>query len=102
VNDIKPVSKPKTAEEVRVQVLAHIRHLSKYWATLLDKTIQDRCDGLAFSILNIFDGTTTLPAFDLVVRPHPDDKQFHINEGSDWYEDGMVVNDCMMHEEFYT
>jgi hypothetical protein len=96
------MSRAYTAEEVREQLLAHIRHLARYWATIPDRqTPLERCEGLAFSILNIFDGTSSLPAFDIVLSPHPDDKAFHQSEGENWYEPGMMINDCMLHELFY-
>lgn len=92
-------ARAKTVAEVRQEFLEHIRGLSEYWATLPDKTPQERCDGLAFSILNIFDGTTIeLPAMDIHLAPHPDDKEFNRENGSNWYEPGMIINDCMLHE----
>lgn len=96
------MSRAHTAEEVREQLLEHIRHLAEYWATTPDRqTALERCEGVAFSILNIFDGTAGLPAFDIVLSPHPDDKEYHQREGENRYEPGMVINDCMLHEMFY-
>lgn len=89
----------KTEAEVREEFLDHVHALVGYWAELPDKTPKERLDGLAFSILNIFDGTTMqLPAMDIALRPHPSDKEFHRENGEDWYEDGMVINECMLHE----
>ena len=95
--------KAYTAEEAREMLLNHMRIMSKYWATVDDRPCQDKLNGLCFSILNIFDGTTmNLPSMDIVLRPHPDDKQYHIDEGNNYFEDGMVINDdCSMHEEWY-
>jgi hypothetical protein len=80
-----------------------MRNLASYWGSVPEKSVEDRLSGLCFSLLNIFDGTSLgLPAFDLVVRPHPDDKALHIRNGERYYEDGMVINaDVHMHEEFY-
>lgn len=90
-----------TADEVRQQLLAQIRQDITYWLQQ-DGDERRRMEGLVFSILNIFDGTTmALPAMDIVLSPHPDDKQFHIDEGDNWYESGQVINDCMLHEEWY-
>lgn len=91
----------KTAEEVREEFLEYIHGVSKYWAEQENLTHQERCDGLAFSILNIFDGTTALPAMDIRLAPHPDDKDFHETQGEDWYEPEMFINDCMLHELWY-
>ena len=98
------MSKAKTAEDLRVEVIDHIRRIAAYWSEHPEpKTVRERCDGLAFSILNIFDGTTDLPAFDIVARPHPDDKEYDQSNGDDWIEDGTVINDgCMLHEIYYS
>ena len=96
------MSRAYTAEEVREQLLDHIRNLARFWATTENRqTTLERCEGLAFSILNIFDGTTEFPALDIVLAPHPDDTEFHQSEGENWYEPGMMINDCMLHELFY-
>lgn len=95
------MSKAKTVEEVRETFLDQIRFLAHYWARQKPNSSREACDGLAFSILNIFDGTSGLPAFDIIVRPHPDDKQYHIENGEDYYEDGMMINDCHLHEMYY-
>lgn len=94
------MSKAKTVEEVRTEFLEQVKVISGYWANLPDKTDKERCEGVAFSILNIIDGSSCLPAFDLLVSPHEDDKQFHIDEGEDYYEPKMMINDCMLHDEF--
>jgi hypothetical protein len=94
------MSRAKTAEEVREELLDHVRTMVDYW----DKTERDKkgaLSGLAFSILTMIDGAAELPAFDLVCRPHPDDEAFHKSEDEDWYPDGMVVNECMLHDLFY-
>jgi len=93
-----------TKEEVRAMVLDMVRGYASYWANEdRVKTEQERCDGLAFSIMNIFDGTTAaLPAFDIVARPHPDDKEYCISQGEKYFPDGMAINDdCMLHEMYH-
>lgn len=96
------MSRAFTKDEVREQVLAHIRNVSHYWAAEQNAgTVRERCEGVAFSVLSMIDGCTDLPAFDIVVRPHPDDKQFCIEEGENYMPDGLVINDdCHMHELF--
>jgi hypothetical protein len=98
-----------TAEEVRDMLLEHIRLMAKYWADLpeVDKatgearTTQDRCEGVAFSILTALDGSTmALPAFDLKLAPHPDDKEYCRSEEENWFEPGMELS-FMLHEHFY-
>ena len=88
-----------TAEEVREQLLAHLREVAHYWSRVPDQTPREMCDGVVFSVLNIFDGTTVgLPAMDILLSPHPDDKEFRISEGDNWYEDRQHINDCYLHE----
>ena len=96
------MSRAITAEEAREDFLNHIHALVEYWANLPDHTDKEKCDGLAFSILVTLDGESAdLPALDLLLSPHPDDKQFHIDEDEDWYESGMMINDCALHELWY-
>ena len=103
------MSEPRayTAEEVRDLLIKNIRARAKFWADLpeVDRatgkpiTIQDRCNGVAFSILTLLDGCADMPAFDLVPSPHKEDKSFHIGVGENWYE--RVVLDFMLHEYYY-
>lgn len=93
----------KTAEEVCEEFVSHVRHIAKYWAEveIENPTIRERCDGVAFTILSTIDGATLeLPAFDMIPAPHEDDKQYHINNGENWYEKA-VMNDCQLHELFH-
>jgi len=93
----------KTKEEVREEFLAYIHVLADYWSKLPNKTAQERCDGMAFSILNIFDGTTTpLPAMNISLFPHPDDGEYLRRRGQNWFEPGMIINDdVMLHDLYY-
>lgn len=97
------MAKAMSAEEVRKIFLTHVRSSARRWAEHpKERTVRQRCDALAFSILSIFDGTSMdLPAMDLVLRPMPEDKQYCIDNGEDWFEDGQVINDCVLHEEFF-
>lgn len=92
-----------TVDEVKEQLISSIRNICHYWANLPNKSDIDRCEGVAFSILNIIDGTSAgLPSMDLVLRPHPDDMQFNLDNGDNYYEDGMVVNsDCYLHDMLF-
>jgi hypothetical protein len=85
--------KPYIAHDAREAILDHIAAVVRYWATLPDKSPQERCHGVAFSILTMIDGCADLPAMDLVMRPHPDDEAFLKDEGERWWPDGLVVND---------
>ena len=90
------MSRAYTEEEVRKMFLDQVKGYIEYW----DKQLNAPLDGLAFSILNIIDGTTGLPKFKLSADPHPDDKQYAIDEGSNYYEPGIDISGCL-HDEWY-
>jgi hypothetical protein len=94
----------RTAEETRGELLDACRGLAAYWASdaVERATCHERLMGFLHSVRCIFDGMSgNLPAFDLVVSPHPDDKEYHRSQGENWHEPGTVINDCMMHELLY-
>ena len=92
----------KTAEEVRDELMKTIKGLAKDWADVPGKTPQERCDGVALSILAIIDGADiVLPAMDITLSPHPLDKHFCRSDGKNWYEPGMIINICQMHELYF-
>lgn len=92
-----------TAEEARGRVLDHIRALRDYWANETRVASEkDRLDGLCFSILVMFDGCAGgLPAMDIHLAPHPSDANYQRRQGENWFEPGMMINDCQMHDEWY-
>lgn len=93
------MSRAKTTEEARLNFLDQIRGLTDYWANLSgDHDAKYRCEGVAFSMLSLIDGCSGMPAMDISLAPHEDDKQFHIDNDENWYEPGMVINDCMLHD----
>lgn len=100
-----PTLRAYTAEEVREQLFAHMRHLCDVWSDpVRGETEVERMESLCFSILTLFDGTTRgFPGLDLRLSPHADDKQFAIERGKDrYYESGMVINeDWFLHDEWY-
>jgi len=80
------MSKEYTNDEVRAKFLNHVNHLVKYWANLENQTEFDKVEGVAFSILAAIDGCSMdLPGFILAPCPHKDDKQFHIDNGEDYF-----------------
>lgn len=79
------VAEPRafTPEEIRDKFLDYVHSMADYWAEVALEherdTVRERCDGLAFSILAMIDGSNVgLPSFDVVTRPHEDDKAFAI------------------------
>lgn len=96
------MSRAKTVEEVREEFLQQLRDLATYWSEAPDRTKKEMCDGLVFSVLNLFDGTTiALPAMDIVLRVHEDDQSFYEARDENWYEPDMIINDCCLHELYF-
>jgi hypothetical protein len=99
------MTKPRayTAIEARAMLLDAFHSYAAYWAVVPNKTPQEMCDGLAFSLLNLFDGGTTfLPAMRITLAPHPDDKEYNRRSGSNWFEPRTLINrDCALHELYY-
>ena len=98
------MSNPKayTVDEELSMLLEQLYNTAEYWARLPGKTPQERCHGLVFSILNLLDGYTGFfPAYDIRVAPHPDDKEFHIQNGERWHKPGLLINGSAMLHEMY-
>lgn len=94
------MSREKTTEEVREAFLAHIRNLCFNWSRQ-EGSKRQILEGLAFSILVTLDGCGPLPGWFLAVKPHPDDKEFHIEEGDDYYPEELKNIAGNLHERFY-
>ena len=92
-------------EEVINIMFMHIKQLVKYWATVegfngKPKSVEDRLDGLAFSILVMLDGgSMVFPGAIIKVNGHPSDKDFHISQGENWFEIGMEIA-TQLHEHY--
>lgn len=77
---------PVPKEQARDHFIQYIQTLVRMYPT--DSAV------VAHGILCIFDGVAgSLPAFDITIRPHPDDKAYCEAQGDDWYVDGQVIND---------
>jgi len=82
--------------------LDQLRATKEYWLKAPRQTESERMDGLIFSILVMFDGGTMgMPAMDIRLAPHPDDKAYKISEGEQWFKPGQLINDCQLHEQWY-
>jgi len=81
-----------TENEVTERFLEHIWDYVRYWNGL-DIDRSDKLEGLAFSILTAIDGGSLgLPSFILAPSPHPDDKEFHQQNGERWFPENHNVN----------
>ena len=91
-----------TKDEARKILLEHIHSMVDYWSTLHGESVESKLNGLVFSILNIFDGSSVvLPPMDVVLRPHPEDSMNRVENGENYFEDGMIINDDVMLHEFW-
>ena len=87
-----------TPEELRDLLLDKINVMARYWANLKEeRTVLDRIQGAMFSVLSILDGAHGTCTFDLVARTDSSDKQYHIENGENWVEDGTALA-FMLHE----
>lgn len=93
-----------TEEEMRDKLIEHIWSLVDYWNRddlPAAKTQRDRLSGMAFSILSMLDGATMdIPGVDLVLQPHPDDKDYLKSSGENWIEPGTTLS-FSLHDYFH-
>ena len=76
-----------TDDEARQMFLDHLAAVVRYWLHE-DRApeVEEKMTGLVHSILVAIDGGAAyLPGFLLVPSPHPDDTQFHRDEGENWW-----------------
>lgn len=93
-------SRAYTEAEIRKQFLDQLRAYVTYWNGLPDKTPKEKLEGLAFSICVMLDGGSALPGFRVIPSPHPDDRKFHQDEGSNWYPNDVDIAGSL-HDEFF-
>ena len=103
-----PVGKPEdhplayTKEETRDAFLSHLSSIVRYWARpdlSETHTIEERLDGLAFSMLTAIDGSImSHPAVNLSMDPHDDDLDYHIQLGEKFFTDQVFNDDVHLHD----
>ena len=94
------MSEPRayTADELRDQLLDHMRGVAAYWASVDREgiSVQERIEGALFSTLVMLDGGSMgMCAWDLVAQPHDDDKEYLRSQGENWIEPGTVVSTAL-------
>jgi hypothetical protein len=97
------MARPHTKEEMRQMFIDTCKAVAFHWSRE-ERTPREMCDGVVFSILNIFDGCSgSFPsAINLVMEPHPDDKEYDISNDENWVKPGQVINDdVMLHDMYY-
>lgn len=94
------MSRAKTKQEVVEEFLNHVKGMVNYWENEERRpTSRDKLEGLAFSFLVMLDGGSVgMPAFDLIPSPHPSDKEYHQEQGENWYEPEVINDNVQLHE----
>jgi hypothetical protein len=102
----------KTSEEIRNEFFALVhRYIDYYDKEPHFKTTREKLEGFAFSLMNVFDGTSSGIgcAFLLVPTCSASDPEFLRDEGENWYPvnekvteimEGEISGGDMLHEKF--
>lgn len=96
-----------TREEVREKFLEHVCGMVTYWQENTNcGSMEDRVAGVAFSILVALDGCAYgVPGFVVAPCPDPADKQYCIDEGSNYNPQAPRDVKCdiagSLHESFH-
>jgi hypothetical protein len=85
-----------THNEIREMFVKHLKAMAGYWATTkldqpfnsVEEEIKYRCEGVVHSALATIDGCSLgIPGFMMVPYPAPEDKEYHVKEGSNYFPD---------------
>jgi len=97
------MSKEYTAVEVRKMFMENVREIVGYWQKESRASREEAISGVAHSLLVMIDGgSMLLPSFELVCRPHSEDKQYKIDNGDDWFPEGATINSATsLHDYLY-
>lgn len=96
-----------TENEVRERFLKKVWSTIDYWSSVEGISYREKMEGLAFSMLVILDGGSSMdmPGFVVSPHPHPDDKEFSRGEGENWYPQISKGEACdiagSLHEQFH-
>lgn len=98
------MSRPYTEDEMQKMFLDHLRTNVRYWINAVKRgeaTMEEAVQGAVFSTLVVLDGEAAdLPAMDLIPSPHPDDKQYYIDNDEDYFPEGVNISDGSLHDRF--
>lgn len=94
------MSREKTVKEIKEEFLQLIKVYVGEW-NKTDKTKEECLRGLAFGILVILDGESVgFPGCKVIPEPHPDDKEYRIKNGENYFPDNVDIAGNL-HHEFY-
>lgn len=95
---LNPDPRPYTPEEITHQLVTQFKGIADYWANQHPDNAREATQGTVFSICSALDGSSmALPAFNLVPAPCPEDKDYHISEGQNYYVP-CLVNERGLHD----
>lgn len=87
------MSREKVADEIAAELIEHIRELISFWESTETSSLE-KLNGLAFSILAALDGCSDgVPSFIVAPYAHPEDKQFHIENGTNYYPENHELEE---------
>ncbi len=79
------MSKEYTQEEITDRFMKQVTGIARYWGDI-GSDPKKAAEGAIFSMLVLLDGESAgHPGCALFVNPHPDDKEYHIDNGEDYY-----------------
>ena len=85
------MSRQHTDDEMRQEFIGYCRSIVSYYHGLRDKSEREKLEGIVFSILVAIDGEAITPAYELIPRAHPGDKQWYIERDENWYPKGHDI-----------
>lgn len=96
---LSDMSREITKEEAIHHLLSTVAAAAREWGTYPTHTQYSAVQGMAFSFLTILDGSNIgIPAFNLHPSPHPDDKQYHQNNGDNWWGTDAINDEVSLHD----
>jgi hypothetical protein len=87
------MSREKVSDEIAAELIENIRELISFWESTENSSLE-KLNGLAFSILVALDGCSdNIPSFIIAPSPHPEDKQYNIERGNNYYPENHELED---------
>ena len=88
----KSTPREYTTDETQEKLIKTLWGILEYWYNESETPdTRGKMTGLLFTILSTLDGSGELPGFKIIPNTHPDDKDFHIKFGENWYNDKIDI-----------
>lgn len=85
-------SREITCDEVENEFVDRVWNLVEYWKKIEGGTVDEKVEGVAFSILTMLDGYSGGVGYVVAPLPHEDDKEFHLENGENYYPENHNSN----------